>query len=182
MGLDMYLSRVPKVNTLEDLKAINDRLDNAFVNNTLLDEMKAIKVENNYIYDIDFSIESYVDIEKWKEDKEGWGHIISLEIRAGYWRKFNALHKWFVDNVQDGVDDCGMYIVTDDHFKKLQSDLSQLTKANANDIMPTQSGFFFGNTEIDEYYWNNIERLKNFVGYILSQDFHGTMYVYQSSW
>ena len=22
------------------------------------------------------------------------------------WRKFNALHKWFVDNVQEGVDDC----------------------------------------------------------------------------
>lgn len=25
---------------------------------------------------------------------------------VGYWRKANAIHKWFVDHVQDGEDDC----------------------------------------------------------------------------
>ena len=28
-----------------------------------------------------------------------------------YWRKANAIHKWFVDNVQNGDDDCGDYEV-----------------------------------------------------------------------
>ncbi len=31
-------------------------------------------------------------------------HTIVCQI--GYWRKANAIHKWFVDNVQDGVDEC----------------------------------------------------------------------------
>jgi hypothetical protein len=25
---------------------------------------------------------------------------------VAYWRKANAIHKWFVDNCQDGVDEC----------------------------------------------------------------------------
>lgn len=28
---------------------------------------------------------------------------------AGYWRKANAIHRWFVDNVQHGDDDCREY-------------------------------------------------------------------------
>jgi len=31
---------------------------------------------------------------------------------VGYWRKANAIHKWFVDNVQNGEDDCQRYDVT----------------------------------------------------------------------
>ena len=30
---------------------------------------------------------------------------------VAYWRKANAIHKWFVDNIQDHQDDCGEYIV-----------------------------------------------------------------------
>ena len=28
------------------------------------------------------------------------------------WRKANAVHKWFVDHVQDGNDDCGCLLYT----------------------------------------------------------------------
>ena len=28
---------------------------------------------------------------------------------VGYWRKANHIHKWFVDNVQNGEDDCKEY-------------------------------------------------------------------------
>ena len=31
---------------------------------------------------------------------------------VAYWRKANAIHKWFVDNVQKGKDDCKEYRVT----------------------------------------------------------------------
>lgn len=30
---------------------------------------------------------------------------------VGYWRKANQIHKWFVDHVQDGNDDCGEHEV-----------------------------------------------------------------------
>jgi hypothetical protein len=29
-----------------------------------------------------------------------------LVFEVGYWRKANAIHQWFVKNVQDGVDEC----------------------------------------------------------------------------
>ena len=29
-----------------------------------------------------------------------------VQFTVAYWRKANAIHQWFVDNVQDGVDDC----------------------------------------------------------------------------
>jgi len=37
----------------------------------------------------------------------------------GYWRKANHIHKWFVDNCQDGVDDCRDAYVSSEDLKKL---------------------------------------------------------------
>lgn len=38
---------------------------------------------------------------------------------VGYWRKANQIHKWFVDNVQDGNDDCKSYYVSTEDLEKL---------------------------------------------------------------
>ncbi|WP_350016216.1 hypothetical protein ABNK63_16255 [Rhodanobacter sp. IGA1.0] len=32
--------------------------------------------------------------------------ISGVTVRVGYWRKFGALHRWFVGNAQEGSDDC----------------------------------------------------------------------------
>ena len=32
--------------------------------------------------------------------------IKTIRLEAGYWRKANHIHKWIVDNLQDGKDDC----------------------------------------------------------------------------
>lgn len=37
--------------------------------------------------------------------------ISSVEEDVMYWRKANHIHAWFVDNVQEGNDDCGTYRV-----------------------------------------------------------------------
>lgn len=34
------------------------------------------------------------------------GRVQSVECEVGYWRKANHIHRWFVDNCQDGVDEC----------------------------------------------------------------------------
>lgn len=34
-----------------------------------------------------------------------------VEEEACYWRKANAIHKWFVDNCQEGIDDCREHYV-----------------------------------------------------------------------
>lgn len=36
-------------------------------------------------------------------------NLESIRYSVGYWRKANHIHKWFVDNVQDGKDDCKYY-------------------------------------------------------------------------
>jgi hypothetical protein len=44
---------------------------------------------------------------------------INVEVTAVYWRKANAIHQWFVDNVQNGVDDCGTYSVSAEDLQRL---------------------------------------------------------------
>ena len=45
--------------------------------------------------------------------------ISVIEEAVMYWRKANHIHAWFVDNVQDGNDDCGTYIVSQDKLRDL---------------------------------------------------------------
>ena len=42
-----------------------------------------------------------------------------MEDETGYWRKANHIHKWFVENAQGGVDDCGVYPVTKQQLNEL---------------------------------------------------------------
>lgn len=42
-----------------------------------------------------------------------------MEDETGYWRKANHIHKWFVENAQNGVDDCGVYPVTKNQLREL---------------------------------------------------------------
>jgi hypothetical protein len=104
-------------------------------------------------------------------------------IQAGYWRKANHIHKWFVDNIQNGEDNCNRYYVDREQLAELSDICRQVInkEANAIDVLPTESGFFFGNTEYDEYY---MEVLKNTVEIIekclkLSHEWD---FYYQSSW
>ena len=48
-----------------------------------------------------------------------FNQISEIIESVAYWRKANAIHKWFVDNVQNGTDDCGKYRVTVDQLKQL---------------------------------------------------------------
>lgn len=44
-----------------------------------------------------------------------------IEESVCYWRKANQIHKWFVDNVQNGIDDCRSYDVGLEDLRKLLS-------------------------------------------------------------
>ena len=101
---------------------------------------------------------------------------------AGYWRKANAIHKWFVDNCQDGVDDCRDAYVG---FNDLQAllDLCRIViidKSKAEQLLPSTSGFFFGNTEYDEWYYNDIQNTIEILEKAV-EDKDGEYY-YTSSW
>lgn len=44
----------------------------------------------------------------------------SKDLILGYFRKHNNIHKWFVNNIQNGVDDCGRYEVSLSKIKELK--------------------------------------------------------------
>jgi hypothetical protein len=101
---------------------------------------------------------------------------------AGYWRKANAIHKWFVDNCQNGVDDCRDAYVGFDDLQALL-DLCRIViidKSKAEQLLPSTSGFFFGNTEYDEWYYNDIQNTIEILEKAV-EDKDGEYY-YSSSW
>ena len=47
------------------------------------------------------------------------GRVEEIVCEAGYWRKANAIHKSFVDNVQGGEDNCTECYVDQSNLQKL---------------------------------------------------------------
>lgn len=54
-----------------------------------------------------------------KEIPIDFNKVSYIEEAVGYWRKANAIHKWFVDKCQDGVDDCKEYYVSSENLEDL---------------------------------------------------------------
>jgi hypothetical protein len=121
-----------------------------------------------------------------RERKGRWGDdspVKGVSIEAGYWRKANQIHKWFVDNVQGGQDDCGYYRVSREQLEELRDLCRQVLDFRhlATDRLPPQEGFFFGSKDIDEWYWQDVEQTIQIIEDALSLpdtwDFE-----YHSSW
>lgn len=115
-------------------------------------------------------------------DKVDLPHIY-LEVSVGYWRKQNAIHKWFVDNCQNGEDDCRTSYVGREQLKALK-DLCLKVLADreqADDLLPSQEGFFFGGTDYDEWYFHGIVDTIEIVNSALSMPDEWE-FEYHSSW
>lgn len=108
------------------------------------------------------------------------------------WRKANQIHAWFVRMVQDGTDDCGRYACNEEQLSHLV-DLCEQVLADhslAARLLPTQSGFFFGGTEYDDWYFKDLEETVAAIKPLLSltpdpENATGLAwaeYAYESSW
>lgn len=114
---------------------------------------------------------------------DGSPHL-EVQICVAYWRKANAIHQWFVKNVQDGKDECQKSYVEASKIQEL-ADTCALVLADhsrADELLPTTSGFFFGGTEYDEWYWNGIEETEKVLRKILVSVADDHSLYYQSSW
>jgi hypothetical protein len=78
---------------------------------------------------------------------------MTIAINVCYWRKANEIHNWFVQNIQNGEDDCNSYFIPREKLKELVNLCKTVKQTKNTDLLPTQSGFFFGSTEHDEYYY-----------------------------
>lgn len=118
-------------------------------------------------------------------DFPGEANGISVEVL--YWRKANAIHGWFVENVQDGEDDCREVCVRRENLVKLKETIDRCLENPllANELLPTRSGCFFGSLEYDEYYWDDLKRTTQKLEQLLLRvedgDWEWSFY-YSSSW
>lgn len=111
----------------------------------------------------------------------------TVSIEAMYWRKANQIHDWFVQNVQDGEDNCRPYYVNRDKLKELLDICEQVldarTEETSKELLPVASGFFFGSSEYDEYYYEAIEETaEGLTKLLLNPAFEGMDFYYQASW
>lgn len=107
---------------------------------------------------------------------------------VGYWRKANQIHSWFVENCGGGVDKCQEIPVTRENLKELLDICKEILKLKrwksyAETHLPSCKGFFFGSTDYDEYYLEDIKRTVDIIEPLLSEKEDGyTSFYYQASW
>lgn len=115
---------------------------------------------------------------------EAPGKVKSVRCEALYWRKANEIHQWFVDHVQNGKDERQESYVSREQLQELLSTIEQVLENRelAPELLPTASGFFFGSTEYDEGYWEDLTDTKEKLTALLSKDWKGWEFYYRASW
>lgn len=115
-------------------------------------------------------------------DEHSWTGM-TVEVPVAYWRKVNAIHAWFVNNCADGVDECQPIRVSPDRAQELLELCNQVISnpEQAMKLLPTQAGFFFGGTDVDEWYMEGIKYTADVLRKLLSASNVDSV-IYQASW
>lgn len=111
--------------------------------------------------------------------------VCTVIEEVAYWRKANEIHNWFVENCQEGVDDCREAYVSREQLGKLLSVCNEVLADHkkAEQLLPTKSGFFFGGTEYDEWYFKSLENTRDVLTEVLAEpETNSGDYYYNSSW
>lgn len=210
MGLDMYLNRMPRyknvtaeqVSTIEAYLEWLDRKTSNNYDGSFQDwcglSLKNLPPDSAINFYKQFYTTKYYI---WDKEKK-YGNVYIME-EVAYWRKANAIHLWFVDNVQGGIDDCKWHQeVTKEILEELletcqkvydncqmvinetdEWEVIDVRGSLAEELLPTTSGFFFGYTDYDYYYVNSIKNTIDMITTILeTTDFDKQMIYYISSW
>jgi len=131
---------------------------------------------------------------------------------VGYWRKANHIHQWFVQNCANGVDNCqetwvdpeklkelrGVCQTIIDYFDKSETGVERIKATFGDDfdemkydidekilseLLPTASGFFFGGTAYDHWYYQDTKETINIIDEALNGiEEHSFDIFYEASW
>ena len=112
---------------------------------------------------------------------------IETRYQIGYFRKFNALHSYIVKTFADGIDNCQDIILYKEDVEQIKKVLDDVLEANteekAKELLPTQSGFFFGGTDYDEFYFEDVKVAADLMQNLLDNfDFEKYQLIYEASW
>lgn len=84
---------------------------------------------------------------------------IVIEEDVAYWRKANQIHNWFDRQTESGVANCQEYSFSFDTLIELRDICKQVLadREIAEELLPTCDGFFFGESDYDEYYFEDLQ-------------------------
>lgn len=82
----------------------------------------------------------------------------------GYFRKVNFLVKFFEEKGFDVPNQTPLIIKRKD-AEELLSKCEEVLQDHSKgpELLPTMSGFFFGSTDYDEYYYNDVEAVRDYI-------------------
>lgn len=120
--------------------------------------------------------------------------VVSFDSKTeevAYWRKENALHKFILE--QTGADpnmNCTYVEVPYEVLYDFIGRANDILKARghnreflANKLLPTQSGFFFGGTNYDKWYYESLKNIRaDFRKIIQTTDFLNQTLYYSCWW
>lgn len=137
-----------------------------------------------------------------------YDRVTYIEENVAYWRKFNALHNWFIQ-LSGREDDCSPIYVSKEALESLLNTLEEVLNVLDNsevvlnsetymsgeiytykvykcadkieELLPPTEGFFFGSTDIDEYYYNQVRNTIVIIKNELANS-HNAEFYYQASW
>jgi hypothetical protein len=88
-----------------------------------------------------------------------------------------------VQSIQKGEDDCKRYYVDRADLRELKELCEKVLADNslAEELLPPTGGFFFGSTDLDEYYFTDLRNTIEIIDHALALP-DNWMIEYQSSW
>jgi hypothetical protein len=159
MGLDMYLSARKFVSGSE-YASEQDRT--AF--GSLVSVVNAESVVNGY---------------------NGLAPSATVDLSVAYWRKANQIHAWFISNCAGGNDDQRQAYVSREQLTELLELCKQVKEGGkdlAEELLPPSDGFFFGSSEISEWYWQDIDNTIDQLTTALAETSEDWDFIYEASW
>lgn len=105
-------------------------------------------------------------LEKGEKIDINFNEISEIKCLVKTWRKANQIHKWFVAHVQEGVDDCSEYKVTNNQLLALKEVLKKVVKDKKT-----------------AFYWIDCKETLEFLETLdLESSTWGVDFIYKSSW
>ena len=146
----------------------------------------------SYVKNWNHNPEKYKVSVKFNENKHPFinpDKVCFIREEVGYWRKANAIHNWIVQNCADGVDECQDIDVEEQLLIELRDTCQKVLDDNslADELLPTSSGFFFGSTEYDEWYFDGLRHTIDIINGALVEGelpkgVYTPSYIYKASW
>lgn len=83
------------------------------------------------------------------------------EEEVGYFRKVNFLIPFFEERTGNEIENCELVYITKEDIEELIRRCKEVldNHEDANVLLPTTTGFFYGSDEYDEYYFDNVKKV-----------------------